>query len=71
MIGASLGWQSVFAVLFIGSVIGAVIGVPLALRSEKRMQTALPFGVFLGFATLLTIFFGNTLFAWWADLAAR
>lgn len=71
MIGAALGWRSVFAVLFIGSILGAVIGVPLALRSEKKMQTALPFGVFLGLATLLTMFFGNTLFAWWVGLATR
>lgn len=71
MIGAWLGWRSVFAVLFIGSVLGTIIGIPLALRSEKRMQTALPFGVFLGLATLLTMFFGNTLFAWWVGLATR
>lgn len=71
MIGAALGWRSVFAVLFLGSLLGAAIGVPLAMRSEKRMQTALPFGVFLGLAALLTIFFGNTLFAWWVGLATR
>lgn len=71
MIGAWLGWRSVFAVLFLGSLLGAVIGVPLALRSAKRMQTALPFGVFLGIAALLTMFFGNTLFAWWLELATR
>jgi leader peptidase (prepilin peptidase) / N-methyltransferase len=71
MIGAALGWRSVFAVLFLGSLAGAIVGVPLALRSEKRLQMALPFGVFLGLAALITMFFGNTLFAWWVQLATR
>ncbi len=65
MIGACLGWQSLFVVLFLGSILGALIGVPLALRSEKGMQTALPFGVFLGLAMLAVLFFGHTLTSWW------
>jgi leader peptidase (prepilin peptidase)/N-methyltransferase len=69
MIGATLGWRSVPAVLLLASISGALVGIPLALQSEKRMQMALPFGVFLGFATLLVLFFGNTLFAWWVTLA--
>ena len=65
MIGAILGFASVPAVLLLASVAGALIGVPLAMRHEKGMQFALPFGVFLGFATLAVLFFGHTLFELW------
>jgi leader peptidase (prepilin peptidase) / N-methyltransferase len=65
MIGALLGFAGVPAVMLLASVAGAMIGVPLALRHEKGMQVALPFGVFLGFATIAVLFFGHTLFALW------
>ena len=71
MIGALLGWRAVPAVLFIASIVGALIAVPFALRSDKGMQLALPFGVFLGFATLVTLFFGPTLAAWYLALMLR
>ena len=68
MIGAMLGAESVLPVLFLASVSGTVIGLPLALRHEKGMQVALPFGIFLGFATLGLLFFGPTLWSWYSAL---
>jgi leader peptidase (prepilin peptidase)/N-methyltransferase len=54
-IGAFLGWQGAFRVLLIGSVLGAVVGVVMAVRSRKGLKTALPFGVCLGVAALVVI----------------
>lgn len=71
MIGATLGWRAVPAVLFLASICGAIVAVPLALRSDKGFQLALPFGVFLGFATLAVLFFGPTLSAWYLALMLR
>ena len=68
MIGATMGFGSVPAVLLLASIAGAAIGLPLALRHEKGMQVALPFGVFLGLATLGVLFFGPTLVALWFRL---
>ncbi len=68
MIGATLGFASIPAVLLLASVAGAAIGLPLALRHEKGMQVALPFGVFLGLATLGVLFFGPTLVGLWLRL---
>ncbi|MGZ7079130.1 MAG: prepilin peptidase [Thermoanaerobaculia bacterium] len=59
MIGATLGWEPLLAVLLTASVSGALIGIVIASKSEKGMQVALPFGVFLGFAFLTIIFFGQ------------
>lgn len=71
MIGALLGWRAVPAVLLVASISGALVGVPLAMRSERGMQVALPFGVFLGFAALAVLFFGPTLSAWYLTLMLR
>jgi leader peptidase (prepilin peptidase)/N-methyltransferase len=71
MIGAGLGWRAVPGVLLLAAVCGSLIGVPLALRSKHGMQLALPFGVFLGLATLAVLFFGHTLSAWYLSLLLR
>ncbi len=68
MIGAVLGWRGVPAVLLLASVAGTVIGLPVALRSARGMQLALPFGVFLGVAFLAVIFFGHPLSEWYLSL---
>ena len=65
MIGATLGWQALPIVLFLASLTGAVFGVALAIRRKSNLQFALPFGVFLGLATIGTLFFGHTLIAWY------
>lgn len=71
MIGAALGWRAVPGVLLLASVCGALIGVPLALRSTRGMRLPLPFGVFLGFAALAALFFGQTLAEWYLEIVMR
>ena len=71
MIGAGLGWRALPGVLLLAAVTGTLIGVPVALRSERGMQLPIPFGVFLGFATLVVLFFGPTLAEWWIALTFR
>ena len=71
MIGATLGWRAIPGVLLLASAGGAIIGVPLALRSGRGMQFPLPFGVFLGLAALAVLFFGPTLSSWYLSLMLR
>ena len=71
MIGAGLGWRAVPGVLLLAAICGSLIGVPAALRSERGMQLPLPFGVFLGLATLAVLFFGHTLSEWYFLLLER
>jgi len=71
MIGALLGWRAVLGVLLLASISGAIIGVPLALRSREGMRLEIPFGVFLGFAALAVLFFGPTLSGWYLSLILR
>lgn len=71
MLGAVLGWEPLFPLLVLASVIGAIVGGVVALNSEKGMQAALPFGVFLGLASLVMLFFGPTLWSWYLALLLR
>jgi leader peptidase (prepilin peptidase)/N-methyltransferase len=65
MLGAVLGWQSLLPLLLIASVSGALAGVIIAAKSHRGMQVPLPFGVFLGLAFLVMMFFGNALSDAW------
>ncbi|HWW62749.1 MAG TPA: A24 family peptidase, partial [Thermoanaerobaculia bacterium] len=71
MIGAVVGLGGVLPVLLVASISGAIIGVGIAMRHEKRMMVALPFGVFLGLAFLVVIFFGEPLYEWYLALLFR
>jgi len=55
--------RQALVVLFLSSMVGAVFGVALMVRSAQGWQTQIPFGVFLGLATLAVLFFGRPAFA--------
>lgn len=63
MIGAFLGWQMVFAVLFLAAFAGSVYGVILLKRSGADGKTAVAFGSFLAPAAILMWFAGERLMA--------
>jgi leader peptidase (prepilin peptidase)/N-methyltransferase len=71
MLGAVLGWEPLLALFLIASVSGAVVGLAVARRTQEGMQTALPFGVFLGLAFLIVLFFGNEIFLVYDRMLAR
>jgi len=71
MLGATVGWEPLFPLLLIASVTGAVTGVIVAAKSDQGMQVAVPFGVFLGLAFLIVVFFGPTLWEWYLALLLR
>lgn len=71
MIGAVLGWEALFPVLLLASVGGALTGIIVAARNPRGMQVPIPFGVFLGLASLALLFFGPTLWTWYLALLLR
>jgi leader peptidase (prepilin peptidase)/N-methyltransferase len=68
MLGAVVGWEPLLPLIVLASVAGALVGIPVAMRSQERMQVAIPFGVFLGLAFLAVLFFGSTLWELWLRL---
>jgi leader peptidase (prepilin peptidase)/N-methyltransferase len=65
MIGAFLGWSHVWVVLLLSSVVGAVIGIALAVAGRGTMQSKLPFGVFLSLASLVSSLWGQRIIDWY------
>jgi len=68
MIGAFLGWKGVIFTVFVGSAIGTVVGIALALRTEGGRKLAIPFGPFLSLGALLFLFFGPQIIGWYLAL---
>jgi leader peptidase (prepilin peptidase) / N-methyltransferase len=65
MIGAFLGWQQVWVVLFVASVGGAILGVGLAVLGGRSMKSRLPFGTLLALAALASSLVGDQVLSWY------
>jgi leader peptidase (prepilin peptidase)/N-methyltransferase len=65
-VGALLGWRLAFLSIFMGAFAGAVIGViVIARQKDKDLQTQIPFGIFLGIGSILSLLFGERLISWY------
>ncbi|MBN2645146.1 MAG: prepilin peptidase [Desulfuromonadaceae bacterium] len=71
MIGAFLGWRAVLPVVFLSSLLGTLIGVPLMLAKGKDGKLAIPFGPFLSLAAVIYLFWGPSLLRWYLSLFVR
>jgi leader peptidase (prepilin peptidase)/N-methyltransferase len=66
MVGAFLGWPLTLLTIFVGVLSGSVAGVAVMMRSKERdMQMMLPFGIFLGVGSLVSLFFGTAIIDWY------
>jgi prepilin signal peptidase PulO-like enzyme (type II secretory pathway) len=66
--GLALGLPGIFVALFLSFTIGAVIGLLLIAFGGKEMGSKIPFGTFLSFATVLTMFYGTALWSMYWSL---
>jgi leader peptidase (prepilin peptidase)/N-methyltransferase len=67
MVGTYLGWPLTLLAIFVGVLSGSFAGVGLMLkRGERDMQMMLPFGIFLGVGSLVSLLFGTWLIDWYA-----
>jgi leader peptidase (prepilin peptidase)/N-methyltransferase len=65
-VGALLGWRLAALSIFLGAFSGAVIGmIMIAKEKDKNLQTQIPFGVFLGTGSILSLLFGEQLITWY------
>lgn len=69
MIGAFLGLRGVLLTLIMGSLLGAVVGLCYILFTGKDASTyELPFGAFLGVASMVVAFWGEFMIVWYSRL---
>jgi leader peptidase (prepilin peptidase)/N-methyltransferase len=65
MVGSFLGWKGAFLTIMLGAVSGSIVGVALILLKKHQADKVIPFGPFLAFGTLLTLFMGPEIIAWY------
>ncbi|MEO6335016.1 MAG: prepilin peptidase [Pyrinomonadaceae bacterium] len=65
-VGALLGWRLAFLSIFLGAFAGALIGIiMIAKQKDRDLQTQIPFGIFLGTGSILSLLFGEQLISWY------
>lgn len=62
-VGALLGWRLTLLSIFLGAFAGALIGIAF----KKNLQDKLPFGIFLGIGSILSLLFGEQLISWYVN----
>jgi leader peptidase (prepilin peptidase)/N-methyltransferase len=67
MLGAFLGFKGLMLTVFIGSMLGAVIGLLLIGLRKATRTTAIPFGTFLGLAGILVVLAGAPIWRWYVE----
>lgn len=68
MAGAFLGAKRTLLTIFLGSILGSVLGLIFILARRKDSEYELPFGTFLGMAAVLVVFFGTPAINWYQSL---
>ena len=66
MVGAFAGWRLALFTIFVGSLLGSVLGIILILFGGRTLQTKLAFGTFLDAAAALALFYGPAVFRWYS-----
>jgi leader peptidase (prepilin peptidase)/N-methyltransferase len=68
MLGAFMGWKAILPIIFLGSLVGSLIGVPLMLIKGSNGKLAIPFGPFLSLGAVIYLLWGPFLWAWYLSL---
>lgn len=68
MVGAFLGWQLTLLTIFIGSLLGSLVGILLIVSRGGTMRMQIPFGVFLGPAAIISLLVGQQLIVWYVGM---
>ena len=67
--GAWFGWTQLPFILILASLSGAVIGlIYLNITKQDKGSTPVPFGPFLCFAAMISLFWGEAFVSWYSNL---
>ncbi len=68
MVGAFLGWRYVWMTIFLGSLIGTLVGSIYIFILGRGARYELPFGTFLGAGAIVATLWGQDLVGWYLSL---
>jgi len=67
-IGAFVGWKATFFILMASALLGSIVGMVLVILRMREMQGRIPYGPYIALATLIWIFAGQDILAWYWGL---
>jgi len=68
MVGAYLGWRLTILTILVAALSGSLAGVSMMLRRGSRdLQMMLPFGIFLGIGSIVSLLLGTRIIEWYAS----
>jgi len=66
--GAYIGWRLTILTILIGALSGSLAGISLMLkRGSRDLQMMLPFGIFLGVGSIVSLLVGTRIIEWYAS----
>ena len=68
MAGVFLGWKLTILMIFLASLFGSLVSIPLLLMGKTVSGRAIPFGPFLAVALVITLFAGEFIVRWYLHL---
>lgn len=68
-VGAFLGWRLTLLSIFIGAFTGTIAGIFVA-RKHGTLQVQIPFGIFLGIGSIISLLFGEEIIEAYLKLAS-
>lgn len=68
MIGAFVGSKAVVVTIFVSAFVGSVVGVAMMLFQGKGRKYAIPYGPFLALGAIVSLFWAESLVAWYQGL---
>ncbi len=69
MVGCFLGVSLTLLTMFLGSLLGTLIGVPLEYTTQRFRQYEWPFGTYLGAAALVSSLWGGAMIDWYLQVS--
>jgi leader peptidase (prepilin peptidase)/N-methyltransferase len=67
MVGAYLGWRLTILTILIGAFTGSLAGIAVMMKRGRTLQMMLPFGIFLGIGSIVSLLAGSRIIAWYAS----
>ena len=68
MAGVFLGWKLTLLMVFLASLLGSAISIPLLLLGKNVSGRMIPFGPFLAVGLVLALFWGDSILNWYLHL---
>ena len=67
MVGAYLGWRLTILTILIGAFTGSLAGIAVMIKRGRNLQMMLPFGIFLGVGSIVSLLVGSRIIQWYAS----